>query len=341
MLSVVTAVLLVGLLAAQGFALTIPPLPGDPHWDPNTRTYTLSGDVYDRILISEGMLTLDGNGYSVIPPSPYNGVTIVGKVGVVVKNLKVVGVPTAYGVVLSSNANGCEVLDNTISNCLVGIYLYGDHDNIVSGNTVFGNTQGIGFNNASYNNILTDNIILSNNYGMYIAGVSNRITAYNNDLIANEYQVYASETTANNIYYDETDGGNYWDDWAALYDDSDGDGFLDEPRTNLPGSAEGDQLPLANMYLIRFFDDCVDAGTITATTTRPRPAARRLTSFRDKLVGAQVLIEAGDYASACDELDSALNACDGIGPPPDLVMGEDIGTLVDMIATLKTALGCE
>ena len=233
------------------------------------------------------------------------------------------------------HSSGCQLVGNTITNCPTGIYLFSGHDNIVSGNTVFGNDTGIGFADASYNNTVTYNIILDNDYGIGFSTSANRITVYNNDFIANGVQAQAFSFTDNNVYYDNDEGGNYWDDWDILYDDDDGDGFLDEPRRNLPGSSDGDQLPLANMYPVKFFDDCRVDETITARGKDPNV---RLDAFRSMLEDAQAEILLGEYGAPCPYLADAMDNCDGV--KRDLITGPDVPALFIMIENLAIAWGC-
>ena len=135
-------------------------------------------------------------------------------------------------------------MGNTITGCSSGVLLYGANNNIVTENTLSGNTIGINLGNASYLNNITRNMISDNSdYGMYIGGVSNRITAYNNNFINNGTQVGVGSTTANNVYSFEGPtedpveiGGNYWDDWTGT--DTDGDGCIDDNPRPLPAGTD-------------------------------------------------------------------------------------------------------
>jgi parallel beta-helix repeat protein len=316
-LGVVLVTLCIGLLASRGFAsVSIPSDPDAGTWDGST--YTLTGDVDEPIVVTQNDLTLDGNGYTVTGNGEGWGITVGGRTNVVLTRLNV-------------------------TNFAIGICLNDSDYTMVINNTTFNNTtKGIEVGNSSLYSVVCMNTILGNPTGMYFGNYTRWNSIYNNSFINNITQVSSGFTNDNTYYEPSPIGGNYWSDHTG--EDIEPDGFIDTPRINLPGSAEGDQLPLVNLYLIKFFDDSIELGTIAPTTDNPKPAAKRITQFRDLLVSAQALIETGDYTSACEKLDKALAACDGIEPPPDKIMGvegeDDFETLIGMIESLKIALGC-
>jgi parallel beta-helix repeat protein len=310
-LGMVAMMLFITLLVCPGFATVyIPNNPDAGTWDPDGRVYTLTTDVDEPIVILENDLTLDGNGHTVTGSESGFGI-YVGYDYVVLTRLNVTGFAIGIGLADSAYAT-------------------------VINNTTFDNTtKGIEVGNGSTYCVVCMNTILGNPTGMYFGNYSRWNSIYNNSFINNNTQVTGGFTNDNTYYEAFPTGGNYWDDWDAQYDDGDDDGFLDEPRTYLPGSIDGDQLPLANLYLIKFFDDGVATNGIRARGKTPEV---RLAQFRNILEDVQEDIMLGDYASACVDLDDALGACDG--EKKDLIIGPDVETLYYMMVDLKVALGC-
>jgi parallel beta-helix repeat protein len=250
------------------------------------------------------------------------------------------------GIVLDFICDDNEVTYNTISNNKEGIVLYRGHSNDLTDNLIMSNSSsGIRLNLCS-TNIITHNVISDHNEdyakGLYVHNVSDENYIYNNSFIDNNIQAEENSIGTNIFYLEPPIGGNYWSDLTGP--DTNGDGFVDVPWT---GMGITDNYPLVNAYVVpisrqitSFYDTCVDDGTIVATTDKTKPAEKRLTQFRDILIGAQALIEVGDYTSACEKLDDALAAFDGITPPPDKITGDSIDELEVMILDLKALLGC-
>ena len=153
-------------------------------WDPITRTYTLTTDVYETIQIDEDNLILDGAGHHLTGTDTGWGVYIRYRTGVTVKNLNV----QATGIfILRSNNN--TLINNTVSNSSgYGIGLDVCQNNTLTGNTASNNQYGI-YLKRSNNNILQGNNA-SNNvvYGIAFGGWASSCS--NNTLIDN--------TTSNN-----------------------------------------------------------------------------------------------------------------------------------------------
>ena len=99
-------------------------------------------------------------------------------------------------------------------------------DNILYGNKIAGNLNGIHLSEANNNDIFR-NIIKGNDIGMLIEGQSELNLIYHNNFIDNVVQAvneHAGLNNWHNIYMLE---GNYWSDYTGI--DSDGDGIGDEP----------------------------------------------------------------------------------------------------------------
>jgi len=185
-------------------------------WDPVTRTYTLTEDIFGSISFDEGKLTLDGAGHTVTGTGSVHGVYLYEYGGVTIKNLNVEGF--YFGIRVNSDGNtlrGNIVSNNDGYGIFIGWKMVGCDNNIIRGNTVSNNNNGI--------------CIL----------FSNKIQIYNNNFIDNDTQAYVGPPGSVNIFnLDKPIGGNYWSNWTTP--DADGDGFVDNPfvlnrgQDNLP-----------------------------------------------------------------------------------------------------------
>lgn len=173
-------------------------------WNLNTKTCTLSRDVYETIQIDNSNITLDGNGYSVTGENIGAGIYLYQTSGVVVKNLKVQRF--VYGILLWLSEN--NVIENNVveSNLLEGLWLWISDNNTVINNTFdFNQSMGILLSESSINNI--SNNSASSNYGIYpfrvgifLADSSNHNTVKNNDIQLNgEAGIIIDYNSSNNL----------------------------------------------------------------------------------------------------------------------------------------------
>ena len=91
--------------------------------------------------------------------------------------------------------------------------------------------------------------------------------------------------------------------------------------------------------LIASFNEYVESGTVEGSGPG-RSASGRLKAFGNMLKASSDLINAGEYESACVQLQDALDRIDGVVPPPDFVTGPDAETLKIMIEEVRNELGC-
>ena len=142
-----------------------------------------------------------------------------------------------------------NVTNNNVSNNgESGIYLEGEDNTTIAGNTINSNMYGIYFTLhtesgyiRSKDNTITNNIIFDNTYGIYFVDSSNN-TIYNN-YFNNTNNAYddgnnawnITRTNGTNIIGGPYLGGNYWGDYAG--EDTNEDGIGD---TQLPYKSAGE-----------------------------------------------------------------------------------------------------
>jgi len=171
--------------------------------------------------------------------------------GIYVENSKVI----LTTLIVQDNQNGillygalnCDIYFNRIiNNDFSGIALeVNSNYNWIAGNTISNNNIGINLNIAKGNEIthFNDgtnelwNKIDNNNYGIFssIASESNNI--YHNNFMENIQNAYDEGTNT----WDDSERGNYWDDYTG--EDADGDGIGDTPYP-IPGGDNQDNYPM-------------------------------------------------------------------------------------------------
>ena len=193
-------ILVFGVVPAWTSSLTryIPDNNSIGTWDKNTRTYTLTTDVYQTIVIDKDNLTLDGAGHTITGSGWGNGVYLCQRSNVTVKNC--VFSKFYIGILLFIGSS--NTLTNNITNDnSYGIYLHSGSSNTLTKNTIYNNQFGIKFYNCNLNKV------------------------YNNNFINNPTQAVVNNSSGNKFYLDKPVGGNYWSNWTNP--DDDGDYFVD------------------------------------------------------------------------------------------------------------------
>ena len=159
-----------------------------------------------------------------------------------------------YGIYLEANCNDNTITNNVINNNGdIGIYIYRCYDNTIANNVINNNgyrgnlegeigESGIFLDSDNEYNEITENILYNNTWGIDIREGNNNNSIYENFFLKNGK--HASDDGTDNKW-NSTTIGNYWDNHTGP-DKTPQDGIVDDPYTNISGSAESiDYLPIA------------------------------------------------------------------------------------------------
>jgi parallel beta-helix repeat protein len=208
--------------------------------DGNSR-YTLTADIYDRIIVGRNNIVIDGANHALQGTGEYGsrGIDLTGRSEVAITNMEISGFD--YGVYLSSASNNViSQNDFTDNYCAIWIVV-SSNDNIFSGNKIENNKMYAMWLKDSSNNAISENHITSHaNYTIYVRA-SNYTTFSANYIADNRLGFFFYEASDNTIYHnrfvnnygavsciDSTNvwdngypsGGNYWSDYEEKYPDA-------------------------------------------------------------------------------------------------------------------------
>jgi parallel beta-helix repeat protein len=203
----------------------------------NGGIYTLTGDLYARIIIQKSNVILDGAGHTL--RGPYNGTAtnnwIVGNG----PNQDPNGTFTDYIIGVDfggKNIEGITVENLNIKNFSIGMYVWTEN-NTVTGNDFSDNIVGILVSGS--NQTITKNYIANNQRGLFF-GFNNKVATVvptdievnHNDFERNKVQLNGCGCTSVNASeqphnWDDGREGNFWSDYNGT--DSNNDGVGDAP----------------------------------------------------------------------------------------------------------------
>jgi len=130
------------------------------------------------------------------------------------------------GIVVGSSF-GNSIFENFCRrNDLTGIaivdwYYFGAEDNLIYGNTIARNVNGIYLANVD-NNEIVRNTIKHNTYGIGLDVDCDYNRIYHNNLISNDLQAWDAQYWMNEWYHPYMLEGNYWSDYTGTDDNEDG-----------------------------------------------------------------------------------------------------------------------
>ena len=171
----------------------------------DSRTYTLTNNINDSIVIQRDNVVVDGVGYTLQGNGSGTGMHTNFADNVTMKNMNIKGFYT--GVYLD-HCSGNYLYANNISNNIIGIELFQSSSNIVSENNVINHNVALSIwgGGSTYNLILGNNVTSSNREGFRIQAsynyiLENRIadTKYGIDLYSGRNNLYGNDII-NNTY---------------------------------------------------------------------------------------------------------------------------------------------
>jgi parallel beta-helix repeat protein len=222
---------------ATAHLVFIQPQPGTWHipkdtkigdWNPDTKTFTLTTDVYETIQIDSDGIILDGDGHSITGGGGGFGVYLPYKNGVTIQNLNVQGFPhgiylyrsssntmtgntansnNSTGIFLSSSSNNTMTGNNVSSNNKAGIYLHNSSDSTLSGNTASNSSVGIYLDGD--NNTLTGNTVSNNQNGITLSYSNSNILIGNTASSNTRYGIYLRLSSNNTLTNNTTSNNQY------------------------------------------------------------------------------------------------------------------------------------
>src|SRR3989344_5879252 len=179
-------------------------------WDAPIKTCTLTQDLNQGVIIDNDNVILDGNGHTTAGSNAGNGVFLLGRIGVTVKNLNVKNF--AIGIYLESSSNNTLTGSVVSNNFSCGICLHTSNNNTLTDNTASNNVPNAGGIQLvfSSNNTLTGNTESSNNIGILLSDYSNNTLTSNIAQENNRSDIYvlaSSDSDCNNNITDTTGSG--------------------------------------------------------------------------------------------------------------------------------------
>jgi parallel beta-helix repeat protein len=244
--------------------------------------YTLTSDFDGAINVYRRNSILNGNGNS-ISAAQANGVSNVTLENFIIKAGEQFGeihVGVFAGIFLSGSSN-VVVANNTVSEVtnfvsvfvyyetVAGIVVVGGRSNVILGNNLVNNWQGIDFSDTSNNLVIGNNLTSSFNErtGYAEPGGINFNSASNNTIYHNNFEIQTGGQ-AKDSYYNSVNfwdagyplGGNYWSDYKSKYRnaveiDKSGIGntsyVIDESLANLANNT--DRYPLMKPFNSTFY----------------------------------------------------------------------------------------
>jgi len=212
--------------------------------------YDDSSPYYENIIVNKSIILIGENrGTTVIDGGGYGDVITVIKDQVNISQFTIQnGGTSSSGITIINNSNNNNISENTItSNKWDGISLFNSSYNLIKGNVISNNSDGLYISYLCNNNTIIENKFLRNSfYGIYIQASNDNNIFYFNNLIENAQN---SHDESNNIWHNER-MGNYWDNYEDRYPDSRKIWLMGvwSVSYSLPGGNNQDMYPLFKPY---------------------------------------------------------------------------------------------
>ncbi|MDG6217861.1 MAG: NosD domain-containing protein [Candidatus Thermoplasmatota archaeon] len=150
-----------------------------------------------------------------------------------------------YDGIYSYGGNYNSFYNNTfISNTMYAIYILSRSDhNLIHNNVFEDNSFALRIKSAQHNQVVK-NQFYNNRRGVWLCCGSSHNVVYHNTFVNNSVWSAQDDVTRNVWYNEETNQGNYWDDYDGIDENNDGIGDTDH---NVRGSgSRKDPYPLMN-----------------------------------------------------------------------------------------------
>ena len=148
-------------------------------WNPNTRVFTLTSDVYESIQIGEDDLILEGAGFRIIGAGTGSGIYVPSRHSVTVRNTVVEGF--SFGIHYYRSHHG-TVANNTITNSGRAVYISVSSSAAVIDNTMEGGSEGIGIHRNSHYAVVARNHV-SNTTGSCITNSLSALSSIEDNVV--------------------------------------------------------------------------------------------------------------------------------------------------------------
>jgi parallel beta-helix repeat protein len=236
--------------------------------------YTLTGDLYNSLIIGKDNIVIDGANHVIQGTDAYDsrGIDLTGRSKVTITNVKIKGFD--YGVYLSSASNNV-ISQNDLTSNYCGIWIAGSsNNNVISGNNMVNNNMYAIWLKESSNNKISENEITSHaNYTIYIRD-SDGTTISANNIEKNRLGIFLYESSNNILYHNNfidngqafssvsstsvlnsgsPSEGNYWSDYKERYSNAtevDSSGIWNTPYVVDESNQIKDNYPLVNPWIL-------------------------------------------------------------------------------------------
>jgi len=191
-------------------------------------SYILTSDA-GGIQVYRSNILLDGNRHALSSTLAATNVA-----NVTIRNF-IVTVSNSMDNILLDNCSNITIANNTISrspsagSTSLGIDVWGGTSNVITGNIIIDNVNGISLESTTSNNRISSNDIIGNYRGLWIYGSQNNVI-YNNNFVNNTIQVFVGGSTPGTSVVNTFDfdaKGNYWSNYNGT--DNNHDGIGDTP----------------------------------------------------------------------------------------------------------------
>jgi len=129
--------------------------------------YTLTGNIYDPIVLEKDNIIIDGRNYTLQGLGKGRGIELSDRKNITLKNFEINHFEIGIYIYDYSEPRNNTISGNIITNNTFGIYIEHAHNNTISGNTITNNEHGI-FLLESRFNVLRNNSLSNNRYSFDI-----------------------------------------------------------------------------------------------------------------------------------------------------------------------------